>query len=158
MKRETLRHYLRKKVGNASWAKKDSNCWITGRTDNLEAHHDGWSLSFIVANSLQELDLPCYKYRDQYTKEELAQIRIEFLRQHELYARKVILCHEVHTELHQTYGSQVSHKQLVEFKENYNKRSCCLMSQEQRIEELLEKAVELMDSIKEQVDRITKED
>ena len=32
------------------------------------------------------------------------------------------------------------------------------MNQEQRIEELLEKAVELMDSIKEQVDRITKED
>lgn len=32
------------------------------------------------------------------------------------------------------------------------------MNQEQRIEELLEKAVELMDSIRKQVDRITKED
>ena len=32
------------------------------------------------------------------------------------------------------------------------------MNQEQRIEKLLEIAVELMDSIKEQLDRITKED
>ena len=121
MKRKTLRQYLRGVLKHKKWNKKYKHCWITGRTDNLEAHHDGWSFSFIIASSLQELNLPCHKYVDQYTKEEMAQISKEFLRQHKLYARKITLCREVHVLLHQTYGSQVSHKQLVEFKENYNK-------------------------------------
>ena len=121
MKRKTLRHHLRCRLRREGWDKRGNRCWITGRTDNLEGHHDGWSFSFIVAMSLQNLNLPYYKYRDQYTKEETMLISDEVVRLHKLYANKITLCREVHVLLHETYGDQVSHKQLMEFKRNYKK-------------------------------------
>ena len=69
-KRQTLNKWLRKAVHQSGWDKKDTKCFISGRTDNLEAHHSKASFAFIVANSLNELDLPYHKFIDEYDTKE----------------------------------------------------------------------------------------
>ena len=122
-----LNKYLRKALYWAKWDRKDTTCWITGakagERGRLEGHHDGWSFAFIVAHSLEVLDLPYHKYITDYTKEELAQIKKEVLKEHELHAVNITLCEEIHLLLHQTYGEHVTHEQLMEFKDNYNKNN-----------------------------------
>lgn len=120
-KRQTLNKWLRKAVHRSGWDKKDTKCFISGRTDNLEAHHSKASFAFIVANSLHELDLPYHKYVDEYSSEELGQIKAEVLKEHREKAVNITLNKEVHKELHRIYGKAPTHEQLLEFKENYIK-------------------------------------
>lgn len=121
MNKKTLNKWLRKAVHNSGWDKKDTKCFISGRTDNLEAHHSKASFAFIVANSLNELDLPYHKFIDEYDVKELAQIRAEVLKEHKEKAVNITLNKEVHKELHRIYGKAPTHEQLLEFKENYIK-------------------------------------
>lgn len=122
----TLSKYLRNYLHKVGWDKKDDHCWITGakagERGRLEAHHDGWSFGFIVANSLDTLNLPYHKYKDEYTPEELKQIKEEVIKEHELHATNITLCAEIHLLLHQTYKNP-THEQLVEFKKNYIKNN-----------------------------------
>ena len=120
-KQKTLNKYLRKAVHNSGWDRKDTKCFISGRTDDLEAHHSKASFAFIVANSLHELDLPYHKYVDEYSSEELGQIKAEVLKEHREKAVNITLNKEVHKELHKIYGKMPTHDQLLEFKENYIK-------------------------------------
>ena len=120
-KRFTLNKYLRNAVHKSGWDKKDTKCFISGRTNNLEAHHSKASFAFIVANSLNELDIPYHKFIDEYSSEELDQIKTEVLKEHREKAVNITLNKEVHTELHKIYGKAPTHEQLLEFKENYIK-------------------------------------
>ena len=120
-KRQTLNKWLRKAVHQSGWDKNDTKCFISGRTDNVEAHHSKASFAFIVANSLHELDLPYHKYVDEYSSEELSQIKAEVLKEHREKAVNITLNREVHKELHRIYGKMPTHDQLLEFKENYIK-------------------------------------
>ena len=120
-KRFTLNKYLRNAVHRSGWDKKDTKCFISGRTDNLEAHHSKASFAFIVANSLTELNLPYHKYIDEYNTEELSQIKAEVLKEHREKAVNITLNKEVHKELHRIYGKAPTHEQLLEFKKNYIK-------------------------------------
>ena len=120
-KRQTLNKWLRKAVHNSGWDKKDTKCFISGRTDDLEAHHSKASFAFIVANSLTELNLPYHKYIDEYNTEELSQIKAEVLKEHREKAVNITLNKEVHKELHRIYGKAPTHEQLLEFKKNYIK-------------------------------------
>ena len=120
-KQKTLNKYLRKAVHNSGWDRKDTKCFISGRTDDLEAHHSKASFAFIVANSLHELDLPYHKYVDEYSSEELGQIKAEVLKEHREKAVNITLNKEVHKELHRKYEKMPTHEQLLEFKENYIK-------------------------------------
>ena len=123
MNKKTLNKWLRKAVHNSGWDRKDTKCFISGRTDNLEAHHSKASFAFIVANSLNELDLPYHKYIDEYNTEELSQIKAEVLKEHREKAVNITLNREVHKELHKIYGKAPTHEQLLEFKENYIKEN-----------------------------------
>ena len=120
-KRQTLNKWLRKAVHRSGWDKKDTKCFISGRTDNLEAHHSKASFAFIVANSLNELDLPYHKFIDEYDVKELAQIKAEVLKEHKEKAVNITLNKEVHKELHRIYGKAPTHEELLEFKKNYIK-------------------------------------
>lgn len=122
-KQKTLNKWLRKAVHNSGWDKKDTKCFISGRTDDLEAHHSKASFAFIVANSLTELDLPYHKYIDEYDTKELSQIKAEVLKEHKEKAVNITLNKEVHKELHRIYGKAPTHEQLLEFKENYIKEN-----------------------------------
>ena len=119
----TLKKYLRKALYWARWDRKDDRCWITGakagERGRLEAHHDGWSFAFILAHSLEELNLPYHLYITDYTEDELAAIKEEVLKEHWEHAVNITLCEEIHLLLHQTYGNNVTHEQLVSFKERY---------------------------------------
>lgn len=119
----TLKKYLRKALYWAKWDRKADRCWITGaragERGRLEAHHDGWSFAFIMAHSLEELELPYHLYITDYTNEELAAIKEEVLKEHWEHAVNITLCEEIHHLLHDTYGKDVTHEQLVSFKENY---------------------------------------
>ena len=46
-KRQTLNKWLRKAVHKSGWDKKDTKCFISGRTDNLEAHHSKASFAYM---------------------------------------------------------------------------------------------------------------
>lgn len=120
-KRQTLNKWLRKAVHQSGWDKKDTKCFISGRTNDLEAHHSKASFAFIVANSLTELNLPYHKYIDEYNTKELAQIRAEVLKEHKKKAVNITLNEEVHKELHRIYGKAPTHEELLEFKKNYIK-------------------------------------
>ena len=122
-KRQTLNKWLRKAVHQSGWDKKDTKCFISGKTNDLEAHHSKASFAFIVANSLNELDLPYHKFIDEYDVKELAQIRAEVLKEHKEKAVNITLNKEVHKELHKIYGKAPTHEQLLEFKENYIKEN-----------------------------------
>ena len=123
----TLKKYLRKALYWAKWDRKADRCWITGaragERGRLEAHHSGWSFAFIMAHSLEELELPYHLYITEYTEDELAAIKKEVLKEHKLHAVNITLCEEIHLLLHQTYGDHVTHEQLVEFKKQYNKNN-----------------------------------
>ena len=82
MNKKTLNKWLRKAVHNSGWDRKDTKCFISGKTNDLEAHHSKASFAFIVANSLNELNLPYHKYIDEYDTEELSQIKAEVLKEH----------------------------------------------------------------------------
>lgn len=120
-KRQTLNKWLRKAVHKSGWDKKDTKCFISGKTNDLEAHHSKASFAFIVANSLTELNLPYHKFIDEYDVKELAQIRAEVLKEHKEKAVNITLNEEVHKELHKIYGKAPTHEELLEFKKNYIK-------------------------------------
>lgn len=128
-KKMTLNKYLRKALHKAQWDRKDECCWITGRTDNLESHHDGKSFSWIVTSSLKNLNIPYYKYIEDYNLVDLVLIKNEVLRLHSLYAKPVTLSADIHLELHRTYGTRVSHEQLEEYCKEYqnnkNEKAVC---------------------------------
>lgn len=121
-KLHSLSKWLRKEVCRSSWYKKNNKCCITGSTKNLELHHDGMSFSQIVNDSFKATGI---KYSgentENYSTTDLILLKNEVIRRHNLYAKPITMTASMHAKLHKTYGTDVSHEQLEEFKARYNR-------------------------------------
>lgn len=94
-------------------------CYVTGSTDSLEVHHNGLSFSQIFKMAHSNLDIQFHKYIFDYTYDESTALKNEIIRLHD-EVEAVVLTHNIHLSLHQTYGEQVTREQIEEFKKNFN--------------------------------------
>ena len=118
----TIEKYIRRELNSAGWnRKKDNKCYITGRTDNLESHHNGKSFLVIMYESIEKLGIEYKPYVSQYDILELAELKNEIVRRHR-ELKPIILCADVHQALHDRYGREITDEQLEEFKSEYNKQ------------------------------------
>ena len=118
-----LQKFLRKELQKSRWYKKANKCFISGRRDNLVMHHDDISFSTIVTDSFKATGI---KYKGEYTECysvcELILLKNEVIKRHKAYAKPITLNESVHNQLHWKYGTTASHKSLMKFKEEYNKK------------------------------------
>ena len=114
----TIEDYIRKELKKSGWTKKDSKCYISGRTYRLEKHHNGKAFSTIMKETMKKLNITYKPYMTQYDIVELATLRNEVIKVHN-NIDAVTLNEEIHCELHKRYGRQVSKKQLEDFKAEY---------------------------------------
>lgn len=114
----TIEDYIRGELRKSDWVKKDSKCYVSGRTYRLEKHHNGKAFSTIMKETFKKLNITYKPYMTQYDIVELAQIKNEIIRVHK-NTDYVTLNAEIHSELHKRYGRQVSKKQLEAFKAEY---------------------------------------
>jgi recombinational DNA repair protein (RecF pathway) len=115
---ETIERYLRRELMRSGWTKKDSQCYISGRTDNLETHHSGKSFKIIVSESLKKLKIEYKPYMRQYDIVDLARLKNEVINAHKS-AEAITLNADMHEQLHETYGNNVTREQLEAFKAQY---------------------------------------
>lgn len=114
----TIEDYIRKELKKSGWTKKDSKCYISGRTYRLEKHHNGKAFSTIMKETMKKLNITYKPYMTQYDIVELATLRNEVIKVHN-NIDAVTLNEEIHCKLHQLYGREVSKEQLEAFKAEY---------------------------------------
>lgn len=93
-------------------------CYVTGSTELLEVHHAGLSYNQIFRQAHTNLNIQYHKYIFDYTRDESAALRDEIIRLHN-EVDAIVLTHDVHCELHQIYGTEVSRQQIEQYKSNY---------------------------------------
>ena len=114
--------YLRRELERTGWNKhKDSCCYISGRRYCLQSHHSGKSFGDIVRDSHKKLNIEYKKYMTNYDIVDLAMLKNEVFRQHEQYVQAITLNEDIHKQLHNKYGKNVTPEQLEAFKDEYNK-------------------------------------
>ena len=114
--------YFRRELERAGWNQhKDSCCYISGRRYCLQSHHSGKSFGDIVRDAHKKLNIEYKKYMTNYDIVDLAMLKNEVFRQHEQYVQAITLNEDIHKQLHNKYGKNVSMSQLEEFKAEYNK-------------------------------------
>ena len=74
-------------------------CEKCGSTHNLHIHHDEMFFFEMVDKTLNDLGLPHYQDKDEYTESEIEKISIYILGLH-LKSKYRVLCEECHTNLH----------------------------------------------------------
>ena len=114
----SIEDYIREELRKSGWAKRDTKCYVSGRTYRLEKHHNGKAFSTIMKEAFKKLNITYKPYMTQYDIVELAQIKNEIIRVHK-NTEYVTLNAEIHSELHQRYGRQVTKEQLEAFKAEY---------------------------------------
>lgn len=97
-------------------------CFITGATDLLEVHHAGMSFNQIFRQAHINLGIQYHKYIFEYKYEESKALKEEIIRLHDM-VDPIVLTHDIHVELHQIYGTEVSMEQIKQYKEMEN-QSC----------------------------------
>lgn len=112
--------YFRRELDRMGWSKKDSRCYVSGRTYKLEVHHNGKAFGKIVRDAHKKLGIKYNPYMQNYDIVDLARLKVEVLKQHELYVQAITLNYDIHLELHRRYGKNVSMAQLEAFKSEYN--------------------------------------
>ena len=90
-------------------------CYVSGKVEQLEVHHTT-SFNQIFRQAHKNLNLQYHKYIFEYSYEEFKVLKAEILRLHE-GCEAVVLTHDIHLELHQMYGSDVSMEQIEEYKQ-----------------------------------------
>ena len=115
---EPIERYIRRELMRSGWTKKHSQCYISGRTDNLETHHNGKSFKIIMHESLKKLNIEYKPYMRQYDIVDLARLKNEVINAHKS-ADAITLNADVHDQLHEIYGNNVTREQLEAFKAQY---------------------------------------
>ena len=115
---ETIEKYIRRELMRSGWTKKDSQCYISGRTDSLETHHSGKSFKIIMNESLKKLKIEYKPYMRQYDIVDLARLKNEVISAHK-NAEPITLNADIHEQLHDTYGNNITREQLEAFKAQY---------------------------------------
>ena len=118
----TITRYLRREISRAEINKKNKCCYISGRRDNLECHHNGISFGNIVREAHKKLGIEYKEYMTQYDLVDLAMLKNEVIKMH-ISIQLITLSCDIHLELHRRYGKNVSSAQLEEFKAEYNKNN-----------------------------------
>ena len=101
---------------------KHPYCFITGSVDLLEVHHAGLSFNQIFRQAHENLGIQYHKYIFEYNTEDVKALKKEIIRLHGSI-EAVVLTHDIHVELHQIYGTEVSMEQIKQYKEMGN-QSC----------------------------------
>lgn len=94
-------------------------CYVTGSTDLLEVHHSGLSFNQIFRQAHKNLNIQYHKYIFEYTYDESKALKQEIIKLHDM-VDPVVLTHDIHLSIHQTYGEQVTREQIDLYKENYH--------------------------------------
>ena len=91
--------YVRYKA--KSQYKKESECYICGKTDNLDFHHYN-GLTELLETWIRKHNLNIEKEQD------ILEIREQFIGENyeEVYDKTVTLCHQHHLRLHSIYGKR----------------------------------------------------
>ena len=91
--------YVRDKA--KSQYKKGSECFICGKTDNLDFHHY-YGLTELLDTWLSNNNIPIENEQD------ILEIREQFIGENyeEVYEKTVTLCHQHHLRLHSIYGKR----------------------------------------------------
>lgn len=91
--------YVRDKA--KSQYKKESECYICGKTDNLDFHHYN-GLTELLETWIRKHNLNIEKEQD------ILEIREQFIGENykEVYDKTVTLCHQHHLRLHSIYGKR----------------------------------------------------
>ena len=91
--------YVRDKA--KSQYKKGSECYICGKTDNLDFHHY-YGLTELLDTWLSNNNIPIENEQD------ILEIREQFIGENyeEVYEKTVTLCHQHHLRLHSIYGKR----------------------------------------------------
>lgn len=77
-------------------------CEKCGSTHNLDIHHDDMYFFEMVDKTLEDLNLPYHKEKDEYSESEIEKISIYILGLH-MKSKYKILCEECHTQIHKKY-------------------------------------------------------
>lgn len=118
----SIEKYLRRELHKAGWnSKKDTKCYISGRTYKLESHHNGKSFGMILRESLKKLNIEYKPYMTSYDIVELAQLKNEIIKAHK-DLKAITLNADIHQALHDRYGRDVTDEQLEEFKAEYQNK------------------------------------
>ena len=118
----TIHKYLRTQLHRAYIDKKAKSCYITGRTDNLECHHNNVSFLRIVNRAHKKLGIENKEYVEHYTLEELVRLKQEVIRMHE-DCKMYTLTASIHKDLHYMFGREISDTQLEAYKRMYDSRN-----------------------------------
>ena len=94
-------------------------CYVSGIQDQLEVHHSGLSFNQIFRQAHKNLNIQYHKYIFEYTYDESKALKAEIIRLHDM-VDPVVLTHNIHLSIHQTYGEQVTREQIDLYKENYH--------------------------------------
>lgn len=112
--------YLRRELDRTGWTKKAAKCYVSGRAYKLELHHNGKAFGKIVEDAHKKLNIKYNPYMQNYDIVDLARLKVEVFRQHDLYVQAITLNEDIHLELHRRFGRNVSMAQLEAFKAEYN--------------------------------------
>lgn len=103
---KALRDFIRFQITDwkvDSFKSNNYKCDITNTTKRLEVHHYKNFIE-LVREMLEITKLPTYETMDEYTQEELIEIRKVILEIHYKYGLGVPICKTEHTLFHKTYG------------------------------------------------------
>lgn len=98
---------------------KHPQCYVSNLTENLEVHHSGMSFNQIFRQAHKNLNIEYHKFIYEYDKEDAKRLKAEIIRLHN-EVDAIVLTHNIHVQLHQIYGEQVTRQQIDEFKKNFN--------------------------------------
>jgi hypothetical protein len=105
-------------------------CWVSGESNScgkLTVHHHP-RLPIIIERTLLALGLPHKRFRDEYTSDEMRQIRLQF--EKEIWsAIGIPLKMQIHKDMHKRCGTHPTLEQLVEYKRTNFKRNRSLVGE-----------------------------
>ena len=95
-------------------------CYVSNLSEDLEVHHAGLSFNQIFRQAHINLGIQYHKYIFEYKYEESKALKEEIIRLHDM-VDPIVLTHDIHVELHQIYGTEVSRTDIDSYiKNNFN--------------------------------------
>ena len=95
-------------------------CYVSNLSEDLEVHHAGLSFNQIFRQAHINLNIEYHKYIFEYNAEDVKALKKEIIRLHGM-VDPIVLTHDIHVELHQIYGTEVSRTDIDSYiKNNFN--------------------------------------